>query len=157
MGQAARRHIDPLAAARDALAHGRISDGARALRLSLNGNPTPAEFDRVLELAFEFNLVDLARDFVQDAVSRYPRAAKVRHWATVLKPPAVRTVSRRVTTPHRRRAETDWLHKHADRYRGKWVVLLGGKLIASGKDLKAALRSARKRAPDAPLVHFVEK
>ena len=86
-----------------------------------------------LELAFEFNLVDLAREVAQRAVSRYPRAAKVRRWATVLKPPAVRIVSRGVTGPRRRRAETDWLHKHADQYRGKWVVLVGGELVRWAK------------------------
>ena len=155
MAQAARKWVDEFEAVRRELEHGRfVEAGAQILRIVESASPPV--FDRALQLAVEFNLVDLARDVAARAVSRYPRDRKVKHWAHVLAPPSVRTV-RRGKPSRAEHAEWDWLSEHGREYRGKWVVLAGRRLLASDEDLATALRAARKRTSATALVHFVAR
>jgi len=49
-----------------------------------------------------------------------------------------------------RSREAEWLREHHHEYAGQWVALDGGKLIASGDDLKEVVRTARQLGvPDA--------
>ena len=52
-----------------------------------------------------------------------------------------------------RSRETEWLREHRDEYAGQWVALDGGRLIASGDDLKRVATIARQSGvPDALMV-----
>lgn len=144
-----------MAAAKQLLEHGRSAEGATEIRHRIDEHSGPATFDQVLHLAFEFNLVDLARHLAQEGTFRYPRDAKLKRWAEVLAPPVVRPVSRSVMRGRNRQEETTWLRENAHQYRGMWVVVLGRELLVARKSLKAAIRQVRDRLPDAPLVHFV--
>jgi hypothetical protein len=153
MAQAAQRWLDEVEPVRRELEHGRIVEASAEILRIVEGASAPI-FDRALQLAVEFNLVDLARDLVVRAVSRHPRDRRLKHWADVLAPPTVRSVPR--ARPGRiRHAEWDWLREHAQEYRGKWVVLVGEKLLAANEELATASRLARKRTSATALVHFV--
>ncbi len=56
-----------------------------------------------------------------------------------------------------RRKEYEWLRRHRDEYRGKWVALMEDELIASSESFDEVLREVRARRLAAhPLVHRVE-
>jgi hypothetical protein len=52
-----------------------------------------------------------------------------------------------------RSLEDEWLRKHRDEYANQWVALDGGRLIASGDDLKKVAQTARELGvPDALMI-----
>jgi hypothetical protein len=54
-----------------------------------------------------------------------------------------------------RDAEHRWLREHAREYPGRWLALLGDRLIAAEQDLSAVLKQVRKtERPDEVLLHF---
>lgn len=53
--------------------------------------------------------------------------------------------------------EYDWLRRNRDEYRGKWVALVEGELIACSDSFDDVVRQARERdLKVTPLVHRVE-
>ena len=80
-----------------------------------------------------------------------PLVARLR---SVLAPPVVRRVPKRDVD---RRQEYDWLRAHAREYRGSWVALVGGNLLACAptlRELKEQLRTMDLSKP--PLLHRVD-
>ncbi|NOT64141.1 MAG: hypothetical protein HOP19_28330 [Acidobacteria bacterium] len=49
-----------------------------------------------------------------------------------------------------------WLALHADEYRGQWVALYQGKLIAHGNDSAALAQAVKASGAAIPLVVFIE-
>jgi len=78
MARAARQEQDPLLSARQALEEGRGLDGTDAIRQAVVVSGSAPTYDQALRLAVEFNLVSLARELAEAAVSRYPRDAKLK-------------------------------------------------------------------------------
>jgi hypothetical protein len=152
MALPARKWRDGFEPVRRALRRGDVTEATAEIHRILERAPAAA-FDRALQLAVELNLIDLARDLVARAVSRHPRDRKLEHWARVLAPPEVKLSSRK--TESAQHAEWDWLREHGQEYRGKWVVLSAGKLVAANEELATALRQARKRTSAPTLVHFI--
>jgi hypothetical protein len=74
--------------------------------------------------------------------------------ADVFAPPVVKPVP---LQDRARDAEFAWFRDHAQDYRRQWVVLDGGKLLASGPQLRDILRklSSPERDRD-PLFHWVD-
>jgi hypothetical protein len=56
-----------------------------------------------------------------------------------------------------RSADIQWLREHAKEYRGQWVAVLQGQLLAHSSILREVTRRLDEVAPGAPaLLHFVE-
>ncbi len=56
-----------------------------------------------------------------------------------------------------RKKELDWLRHHSDAYRGKWVALLEGRLLAAAESFEELMDSIPGPELQArPLVHHVE-
>lgn len=90
------------------------------------------------------NLLESAGDFV-------PQDSKIRD---VLSPPRVRQSDKR---DFDRSAEFRWLDENGVRFRGKWVALLGERLVTSAETLKDLLTQLRATPPEGkPLVHHVD-
>ena len=57
--------------------------------------------------------------------------------------------------------EHNWLvehHKEAERYSGRWIAILGEKIVAHGKSFREAYRKAVRQHPGkVPLVTYVLK
>ena len=158
MAHAARQEQDPLLSARQALEEGRGCDGAAAIRHAVTVSGSAQTYDQVLRLAVEFNLVSLARELTETAVTRYPRDAKLRRWAKVLAPPVVREYTGPRISPIERDKDIAWLREHADEYRGMWVVLSGGELLAAGKrDIRRTLRRIRRRTSTRLFIHSLRE
>ena len=49
----------------------------------------------------------------------------------------------------------EWLRVHGAEYRGKWVALVGGRLVGVGDSLKQALEQSDIDASVRPLVHHI--
>lgn len=71
-----------------------------------------------------------------------------------LAPPKIRRVDRRGTN---RAAEFRWLDINSVEYQGKWVALLGEKLLSSADSLKELLRYLDAHSPERnPLIHHLD-
>lgn len=80
-----------------------------------------------------------------------PPLARIRR---ALPPPAVRKVPRRGGD---RDAEFRWLRQNAAAYKGRWVAILQGRLLASAASLKDLRRQLEALRPEVqPLIHKVE-
>jgi hypothetical protein len=90
------------------------------------------------------HLFEFARDFV-------PQDSKIRE---ALEPPRVKTSSKKSID---RSAEFRWLDLNSARFRGKWVALLGDRLIASADSLKELLAQLQSTpVVDKPLVYHID-
>ena len=156
MAQAARKHSDPFAAARSALEAGRSAGGAAQIRQVVAADVSAAAYDHAVRLAIEFNLVSLARELANAGAQQYPRDAKLKRWAHVLAPPVAREYTGPTIPRSERDKDIEWLRAHADEYRGKWVILAEGALLAAGTgDIKRALRRLRKQTTAPFFIHRV--
>lgn len=72
----------------------------------------------------------------------------------VLAPPVVKRVQRRDVD---RTQEYDWLRANGRDYRGRWVALVGGNLLASARTLRELQEELRSTQPASrPLLHRVD-
>lgn len=95
----------------------------------------PDEFVRAIELALSLELATLARDLAQKGALLYPDYEKLEQAARVLAPPSVRP---KPDMPPARglKASMTWLSEHASPYRGLWVAVRCGRLIAEAPTLR---------------------
>lgn len=158
MAQAAPQQTDLLVPAREALEHGYRRQGTDDIQRSVAADPSPATYERSIKLALEFNLVDLARELAAAGSNRYRRNATLKRWAHVLAPPVVQEHTGLTIPHHERDRSVEWLQRHADEYRGKWVVLSGGELLAAGRgDIRRAIRRIRKATPAPLFIHSIRE
>ena len=119
-------------------------------------SPSPEELAaEIRSLLDSQKLVAAMREAARGA-RLFPEDAWLRQADRVLNPSKVTVVPSRDQHLDRRK-EYDWLRRHRDEYRGKWVALMEDKLIASSDSFDDVLREVRARRLAAhPLVHRVE-
>ena len=79
----------------------------------------------------------LARDLVMGNASRFPDHPELQKMAHILAPPRVKVSP---TPPNRsRKGNMVWLKNHWEAYRGKWVALRSGELLAVADSMNALL------------------
>jgi len=95
-----------------------------------------------------------ARELLEQALQKYPtneRLLKL-HWA--VSPGKVERVDVRYSDDQ---ANVDWLKENWKKYKGKWVVLLEGRVLGMGDDPKTAMRIAQEQQYEGlPLLHHLE-
>jgi hypothetical protein len=90
-----------------------------------------ADFVRAVELALAAGAHLFARNLAARGAWLYPYHLQIYKMAALLAPP--RIVKARNTLPAASvRADQAWLRHHADEYRGRWVALREGMLLADG-------------------------
>lgn len=96
---------------------------------------TPGEFIKAVDLALSLELASLARELAQEGRSRFPEHKRLDQVARVLAPPTVQA------NPGMLPAEgldlsMAWLREHVGQYRGSWVAVRGGCLVATADTLE---------------------
>jgi hypothetical protein len=97
--------------------------------------------------------VAIARAILQRVLLHYPTDEKLLNLYRAISPGEVVRSNVRYSD---RALEMDWLKENRSIYKGKWVALLGGKVIGIGDDLKTVLRMVQeKQLREIPLIHHL--
>jgi hypothetical protein len=99
----------------------------------------------------ESDRVVQARALVSEALEGNPDDSELLSLQRVLKPP--RATTRQVTDVDRTQ-EFRWIVANCDAYRGRWVAIQGGELVADAPSF-AELQSRIKNLEGVPLVHRI--
>ena len=96
---------------------------------------TPDELVRTIELTLSLELVALARELTLEGTHLFPNHERLRQAAQVLAPPSVQP---QPDMPPAEGLEVSmaWLSEHASQYRGQWVAVRSGRLIATTATLQ---------------------
>src|SRR5262245_31336418 len=115
------------------------------------------ELNQVIEQVKDllgYGRLKAARELLERALRQYPtneRLLKL-HWA--VSPGKVERVDVRYSD---RGEEVAWIKANQAKYKGKWVVLLGNRVLGMGNDLKTAMRMAKEQQyKGLPLIHLLE-
>jgi hypothetical protein len=109
--------------------------------------------ERVKDL-LGYGRLKAARELLENALQQYPTNERLRklHWA--VSPGKVERVDVRYSD---RGEEVAWIKANQAKYRGKWVVLLGNRVLGMGDDLKTAMHMAQEQQYEGlPLIHLLE-
>lgn len=109
--------------------------------------------ERVKDL-LGYGRLKAALQLLEQALQKYPtneRLLKL-HWA--VSPGKVERVDVRYSS---RDEEVAWIKANQAKYQGKWVVLLGSRVLGMADDLKTAMRMAEEQQYEGtPLIHLLE-
>ena len=91
---------------------------------------TAEEFVKAADVEFDRGDWNAAWKVAVEGLKYHPDHAKLQKYAHILAPPKVTVVPR---DPDRvPGANLDWLKKNLDEYRGRWVAIKNGQLLATG-------------------------
>ena len=96
---------------------------------------TPDEFIRAIELALSLELATLARELAQEGKRRFPDHGRIKRADRVLAPPVVQ-IKPNMSPAEGLDLSMTWLRKHASQYRGNWVAVRSGHLVATAGTLE---------------------
>jgi hypothetical protein len=92
------------------------------------------DFERAIRLALQAGALLMARQLSELGAQRYPDHAKLQKFARILAPP--RVIDAHLPPDPNAGADIEWLKTHADEYRGQWVAIQGGELLASAPTMQ---------------------
>jgi len=95
------------------------------------------DFLRAVQLALSAGAHMAARNLATQGARRFPDHSKLEKFARILAPPRVLRVPARPNAGIR--ANRDWLMAHGVQYRGQWVALHEGQLLAVGDSLDSVI------------------
>lgn len=95
-----------------------------------------AEFTRAVRLALAAGAHLFARKVAMRGAEHYPDHEELQKMARVLAPP--RVVAADLPPDESMRKNHTWLREHADEYRGQWVALRDGDLLAAAPTANGA-------------------
>jgi hypothetical protein len=133
---------DPMVSLRLASELGSEELFARAARSMNWARCSAAEFVEAVRLALKVGAHLTALNLVTRGVQRYPQNSNLQKMNRLLGPP--RVLKTNLPPIPSLKANTEWIHTHAVEYRGQWVALQEGRLIASAsrvRELKAQAES----------------
>ncbi|MDD9992727.1 MAG: hypothetical protein OXP75_13085 [Rhodospirillales bacterium] len=98
--------------------------------------------------------VDAARIVLARGAKRYPNDTKLSRLLRAISPGRVSKKNRRTDN---KKKEMEWLAKHGEEYRGQWVAIAEGELLASSVKLETLLSQIRPRRQSKrlPLIQFI--
>ncbi len=108
---------------------------------------TPEDFLFVIQYALNLGTHSVARQLAEQSKSQYPDHAELQKYAQLLATTKV-AHSSRPANPNAK-ADIDWLKIHGDEFRGQWVALRGGTLLAAAptsRDLLASLENLKDKS-----------
>jgi hypothetical protein len=93
---------------------------------------TAEDFIKQADLEITRGNLHGAWEIAVEALKHFPDHAELQKYEYILAPPKVKTVPR---DPNQDvQADIDWIKNNRAEYRGCWVALKNGELLASGKD-----------------------
>jgi len=117
-------------------------------------NPTPETFLEEIRRIMNSGTLRGAREVAEQGLALFPDHLELQRLHHVLRPFEVR-VSSYWKTPDPL-PSYEWLKKNARAYRGKWVGLDRGELVAAADTLDEVLQALEGRDPRGTLVHFID-
>lgn len=114
--------------------------------------------ERIRELV-EQERIGAARALVDEAVAKGVQEEKLAGWQRVLAPAKILGTS--PADEPDRTPDFQWLKDHSRSYRGQWVALFGGKLLAHGDSLENVLallklKGQESRPGKRALLHYID-
>lgn len=94
-----------------------------------------ADFRRAIRWALAAGAHMAARNLAQEGANLHPSDQELQKFAYLLAPPKV--IARDLPPDPAIRANRDWLRIHRVQYRGQWVALRNGELLATAASLHA--------------------
>ncbi len=138
----------------------RVAASTRPLAAAFREPPVPpgADPDEVVEEILSLlseERFQTARLLAKEAASRFPGHRRVANACRIFDNRG-RAIRRPATEPDRS-DEFNWLTNPPDSARGKWVALVGSKMVAAANTLPELVKSLRSKSlSGAPLVHRIE-
>lgn len=111
-------------------------DDAMAQPLRKPDPDTRPYAERIRELV-EQDYVSAARELLAEALEKGNHGEDLSGWQRVLAPAKILRVGGELDID--RTPDFQWLKDHGETYRGQWVALFGGELLAHGENLKQLL------------------
>ena len=116
---------------------------------------SPSSFAERIRDHIERDEVGAARRVLAEARREGANEPALDAWETVLAPAKI--LARQPATGTDLRTDLRWIAEHAQEYRGQWVAVLAGKLLAHSEDHEELRARLAAIAPTAsPLVHFID-
>lgn len=132
----------------------RIEPSTHALLGHLTSEPGSAFELMYVKHVLGQGRVARARAILQRILLQYPTDEKLLHLYRAISPGKVVRSNVRYND---RTLEMDWIKANRSSYRGKWVALLGGKVIGIEDDLKTVLRMVQeKQLRETPLIYRLD-
>lgn len=126
---------------------------AQALR---KVQPETRSYDERIRELVEANRVGAARRLLAEALAGGDHGEDLSGWQRVLAPAQSRPNGSR-ELDFDRAPDIRWINEHADDYRGQWVALLGGELLAHSASLEKVVSVLEKDRPRRrPLLHYID-
>jgi len=117
-----------------ASAQGNETEFIAAAKLMDWENCTAEDYIKAIKLALSAAAYLKARLLATDGAKRYHEDAKLQKYAHVLAPPKV--LPNRTPADPTIRKNRDWMMEHGIEYRGRWVALRAGFLLATASSMK---------------------
>ena len=117
--------------------------------------PTPETFLEEIRRIVNSGTLEGTREVAERGLALFPDHAELRRLHHVLRPFRARVVpggpNSFDATPN-----YEWLKKNGGHYRGNWVGLDMGELVAASKDYEEVSRALRGRDSRGTLIHFLD-
>lgn len=115
--------------------------------------PTPESFLEEINRIFNSGTLRGAREVAERGLALYPDHPELRQVHHALRPFEVRVSTFKASDPT---PTFEWLKKNAHAYRGKWVGLDKGELVAASEDYEEVHQALQGRKPEDTLLHFID-
>jgi Family of unknown function (DUF5678) len=117
--------------------------------------PTPETFLAEIQAIFNSGTLRGAREVAERGLALFPDHPELRRLHHALRPYEVRSIPGK-NAPDRRETY-EWLRQNAEKYKGQWVAVLGGHLVAASPQLARVIEEVDRISFDAPpLLHFLD-
>jgi hypothetical protein len=118
-------------------------------------DPTPESFLEEIRAIINSGTLRGAREVAERGLALYPDHPELKRLHHELRPFEVRSRPDLVGFYLDPRPNYEWLKKNADEYRGKWVGLDAGELVAAADTFDEVLEALRDHSPRSTLVHHL--
>jgi predicted CopG family antitoxin len=131
------------------------TDGTMTQALKEVEPETRSYSKRILKLV-EADKVGEARRLLAEALERGSQKEDLAYWQKVLaKGGPGRPV--KGESDFDRTPDIQWIREHSETYRGQWVALLGGELLAHSQSLEEVVQVLERNRPArSPLIHYID-
>lgn len=103
------------------------------LSISMAGR-SEEDYERAMRLALTSGAHMVARELADRGAALYPGNAHLAKVSRILAP--ARVVGTRPAGPYNPNDDVEWLKANRRKYRGKWIAICGGELIAAADSLQ---------------------
>jgi uncharacterized protein DUF5678 len=115
---------------------------------------TPESFIEEIVAALGYGAEERARKITEQGLTQYPDHEKLLKYRHFLRPARSRVVPGPTLSDPR--PSYEWIKRHSREYRGKWVALYKGELVASSESFDEILRATRNLDSPDMILHFID-